>query len=220
MALTGCVINEQVRYLEEIACYKPILNNWDLLYIVRYIMMCGMQDNQREELIYLAGLFDGEGTIGINSGYSKKWIKGQTDMGFAPYIRIGMNDEKSIRGVADFFKVGHYYPEKSYKGYRAMHRWACRKQADLKTVLLMLEPFLRLKKPQCNLALRFLDECCRPKGIRIGIPFSKEICDKRWDFYLRIKVLNGIDISDYSPATTKRMGHPKSIRDASYSLNS
>lgn len=173
-----------------------------------------MQDNQREELIYLAGLFDGEGTIGINSRYSKKYIdkNRNTDMGYGVYVRIGMNDEKSIRNVYEFFKTGQYYPEKSYKGYRAMHRWDCRNQGDAKKVLIMLEPFLRLKKPQAHLALKFLEECTRPKGVRIGIPFTEEMVKKRWEFYIQMKVLNGVDVTDYSPATTKRMGRPKSVR--------
>lgn len=175
-----------------------------------------MQDNQREELIYLAGLFDGEGTIGINSRYSVKHLKNQSDMGYAPYIRIGMNDEKSIRNVAKFFGVGKYYPEKSYKGYRAMHRWDCRNTKDTKNVLKMLEPHLRLKKPQAQLALKFMEECMRPDGVRIGTPFSPEIVKKRYWYFLEMKRLNGIDISKYpeidSPATTKRMGRPLSVR--------
>ena len=173
-----------------------------------------MQDNQREELIYLAGLFDGEGTIGINSRYSKKYVDRcqYSDMGYGVYVRIGMNDETSIRNVKNIFGVGQYYPEKSYKNYRSMHRWDCRNQGDAKGVLLKLEPFLRLKKPQSHLALKFLAECTRPKDVRIGIPFTPEMIKKRYEFYIQMKVLNGVDITDYSPATTKRMGRPKSVR--------
>lgn len=175
-----------------------------------------MQDNQREELIYLAGLFDGEGTIGINSRYSKKHLHGQTDMGYAPFVRIGMNDEKSIRNIAEFFKVGHYYPEKSYKGYRAMHRWDCRNKEGVREVLILLKPFLRLKRPQAHLSLQFIEECMRTKDVRIGIPFTPEMVKKRYKFYLKMKELNGVDISLYpeidSPAETKRMGRPLSVR--------
>jgi hypothetical protein len=181
-----------------------------------------MSDNQREELIYLAGLFDGEGTITINSGYSKKHVIANhcSDMGYGALVRIGMNDERSIRRYHEVFGVGQYFPEKSYKGYRAIHRWQCRNQAELKGVLLKLEPFLRLKKPQCYLALRFLEECTRPKGTRIGVKFTPEMVQKRYEFYIQMKILNGVDITGYSPATTKRMGRPLSVRDASYSLNS
>ncbi len=173
-----------------------------------------MQDNQREELIYLAGLFDGEGTIGINSRYSRKYIEQNhySDMGYGVFVRIGMNDERSIRNVKEFFKVGQYYPEKSYKGYRAMHRWDCRNQVDAKMVLENLKPFLRLKKPQCLLALKFLEECTRPQSVRIGIPFTPQMVAKRYEAYIQMKILNGVDVTDYSPATTKRMGRPKSIR--------
>lgn len=185
-----------------------------------------MQDNQREELIYLAGLFDGEGTITINSGYSKKYVQQNrnTDMGYGVLVRIGMNDAKSIKQYHDFFGVGQYFPEKSYKGYRAMHRWQSRNQEQVKGVILKLEPFLRLKKPQAQLALKFLEECTRPKGVRIGIPFTPEMIKKRYDIYIQMKILNGVDVTQYppvySPATTKRMGRPYSVRDASDSLNS
>ena len=62
------------------------------------------------------------------------------------------------------------------------------------------------------MALKFLDECTRPEGVRIGIPFDEETVKKRWDMFLEMKVLNGIDISDYSPTTTKRRGRPLSVR--------
>ncbi|HEX5553446.1 MAG TPA: hypothetical protein VFX43_09380 [Chitinophagaceae bacterium] len=201
--------------MQEFACYKPVLNNWELLYNFHGTKWSEkMQDNQREELIYLAGLFDGEGTITINSGYSKKYvIKNRcSDMGYGVLVRIGMNDEKSIRRYHEFFGVGQYFSEKEYKGYRAMHRWQSRKQDQVKKVILKLEPFLKLKKPQAQLALKFLEECTRPKDVRIGVAFPPELIKKRYEFYIQMKILNGIDVSDYSPATTKRIGRPKSIR--------
>src|SRR5579872_1123564 len=156
-------------------------------------MKVDMQDNQREELIYLAGLFDGEGTITINSGYSKKYVieNHNSDMGYGVLVRIGMNDARSVKLYYDFFGVGQYFPEKSYKGYRAMHRWQSRNQKAVKEVLLKLEPFLRLKKPQAQLALKFLNECIRPEGVRIGIPFTPEVIEKRYEYYIQIKILNG-----------------------------
>lgn len=180
-----------------------------------------MSDNQREELIYLAGLFDGEGTITINSGYSIKYAieNRNSDMGYGVLVRIGMNDERSVRRYHEVFGVGQYFPEKSYKRYRAIHRWQSRNQEQVKGVLLKLEPFLRLKKPQAHLALKFLEECTRPKGVRIGIPFTPEMINRRYEMYIQMKILNGVDVTDYSPATTKRMGRPLSVR-VSDSLNS
>jgi hypothetical protein len=93
-----------------------------------------------------------------------------------------------------------------------MHRWQSRKQDEVKRVLLKLEPFLRLKKPQAQLALKFLEECTRPRGTKIGVKFTEEMIRKRYEFYIQIKILNGVDVTGYSPATTKRMGRPKSIR--------
>jgi hypothetical protein len=141
-------------------------------------------------------------------------------MGYAVLVRLGMNDANSVKLYHEFFGVGQFFKEKSYKGYRAMSRWQSRNQKEVKGVLLKLEPFLRLKKPQAQLALKFLEECTRPKGVRIGIPFTPEMIKKRYEYYIQIKILNGVDVTGYSPATTKRMGRPKSVRVSSDSLSS
>jgi len=174
-----------------------------------------MQDNQREEIIYLAGLFDGEGTICIqkdNRPCFKDNGKGWNPI-YNVSVRIGMIEEKAIRTYLDFFKVGYVDCEKVYHSLRPMYRWAVRAKDDVKLVLTQLLPHLRVKKQQAILGLRFYEEAPAQRGRFL----TQEILEKREKFFLEMKKLNGIDIS---PATTKRMGRPKSIRVACDSLNS
>lgn len=173
-----------------------------------------MQDNQREEIIYLAGLFDGEGTICIQRDDRDR--DGRKEKGWNTVynvtVRIGMIDQKSIQAYQDFFKLGHVDCEKIYHAYRPMYRWSARAKKDVVTILLQLAPHLRLKKEQALLALRFFEEAPAQRG-RFMTP---ETVAKREEFFWQMKKLNGVAIS---PATTKRMGRSPSVR-VNDSLNS
>ena len=173
-----------------------------------------MQDNQREELIYLAGLFDGEGTICLQKdnrpccdGNGKGW-----NPIYNVSVRIGMINEEAIRSYFNYFKVGYVDCEKVYHQFRPMYRWSCRAKDDVQLVLKLLMPHLRVKKQQAILGLRFYEEAPAQRG-RFLTP---ECLAKREEFFLEMKKLNGID---YSPATTKRTGRQKSIKAVSDSLN-
>lgn len=166
-----------------------------------------MQDNQREEIIYLAGLFDGEGTICIQK--DNRPLYKDNGKGWNPIynvaVRIGMIEQKAIQSFQDFFNVGYVDCEKVYHSFRPMYRWAVRAKDDVQFVLKQLLPYLRVKQTQAKLGLRFYEEAPAKRGTFL----TPECLAKREQFFLEMKKLNGIDIS---PATTKRMGRPKSIR--------
>lgn len=173
-----------------------------------------MQDNQREEISYLAGLFDGEGTICIqkdsrplakNNGRNWNPIYNVT-------FRVGMIDEKAIKGFKEFFEVGFIDCEKSYHKFRPMWRYSIRAKDDARMVIEMIKPFLRVKKAQAELALRYFKDCPSQRGRYM----SPEILQLKEQYFLEMRKLNGVDIS---PATTKRRGRPLSVR-VSDSLNS
>ena len=91
-----------------------------------------MQDNQREEIIYLAGLFDGEGTICIQRDVRKDKENGR--YGGATYtvtIRKGMIHKEPIESYLKVFKVGYLDCEKSYHKFRPMWRYSIRKREDV-----------------------------------------------------------------------------------------
>jgi hypothetical protein len=128
-------------------------------------------------------------------------------------VRIGMINKEAIYSYLKFFKVGYVDCEKIYRHFRPMYRWSCRAKDDVRLVLKTLLPYLRVKKEQAILGLRFYDEAPALRGRFL----SAECLAKREQFFLNMKKLNGID---YSPATTKRMGRQKSIKVACDSLNS
>ncbi len=170
-----------------------------------------MQDNQREELSYLAGLFDGEGTICIQKdnrpcfeGNGKGW-----NPIYNAALRIGMIDKDSIEQYIKFFKVGQTALETHRERFRPMYRWQVRAKDQVIHVLKLITPFLRLKKPQAILAMRFYEETPSRRGLFL----TEEILNKKQEFFLQMKQLNGVDITPLiSPATTKRVGKLKSIR--------
>jgi len=166
-----------------------------------------MQDNQREEISYLAGLFDGEGTICIqkdsrplakNNGRNWNPIYNVT-------FRVGMIDQKAIEGFKEFFKVGFIDCEKSYHKFRPMWRYSIRAKDDARMVIEMIKPFLRVKKSQAELALRYFVDCPSQRGRYL----TPEVLALKEKYFLEMKKLNGIDIS---PATTNRRGRPLSVR--------
>lgn len=170
-----------------------------------------MQDNQREEAIYFAGLFDGEGTICIQK--DDREIRGKYKKHSPVYtvtLRIGMIDREIIQSFYTFMKVGYFDCEKKYHQFRPMYRWSVRAKEQVKISLKKLMPFLRLKKPQALLAMRFYEEAPTQRYT----PTPEDIIAKKESFYLEMKRLNGVDINA-SPAETKRAGRSKSIRIAS-----
>jgi hypothetical protein len=166
-----------------------------------------MQDNQREELAYLAGLFDGEGTICIQK--DSRPLAKDNGRNWNPIynvtFRIGMIEEKAIKGFKEFFKVGFIDCEKSYHKFRPMWRYSIRAKDDAKMVIEKICPFLRVKQPQAWLALKYFENCPSQRGRYM----SPEILREKENIYLMMRKLNGV--AD-SPATTKRRGRAPSVR--------
>ncbi len=172
-----------------------------------------MKGNQREEISYLAGLFDGEGTICIqkDSRPTSKDNGRNWNPIYNITFRVGMIEQKAIVGFKEFFKVGFIDCEKSYHKYRPMWRYSIRAKDDARMVIEMIEPFLRVKKPQAQLAIRYFIDCPSQRGRYL----SPEVLLLKEQYYQEMRKLNGVDIS---PATTKRMGRAPSVR-VSDSLN-
>lgn len=173
-----------------------------------------MQDNQREEISYLAGLFDGEGTICIQK--DSRPLAKDNGRNWNPIynitFRIGMTDEKSVKSFKEFFKVGFIDCEKSYHRFRPMWRYSIRAKDDARMVIEMIMPFLRVKKANAELALKYFIDCPSQRGRYL----TPDILEKKEQYYQDMRKLNGVDIS---PATTKRRGRSPSVR-VSDSLNS
>jgi hypothetical protein len=166
-----------------------------------------MQDNQREELAYLAGLFDGEGTICIQK--DTRPLAKDNGRNWNPIynvtFRVGMTHRGAVERFKEFFKVGFIDCEKSYHKFRPMWRYSIRRRDDAKRVIEMIEPYLMVKKEQAHYALCYFLNCPSQRG-RYMTPRVLE--RKEW-YYQKMRELNGVA---NSPATTKRMGRGPSVR--------
>jgi len=158
-----------------------------------------MQGNSREDLIYFAGLFDGEGSIMIVRNASESFMKNRKHPHYGLVCRIGMIDKDLIYQFHAAVGLGSVYEEKPYHHKRAITRWMCRRVDEVPLFLEKMIPFLRSKKKNALLAQEFIKECVDNRRRKI----SEEVHKKQHDFYLKMRILNGIV---ESPATTERMG--------------
>ncbi len=99
---------------------------------------------KKVDLAYIAGLFDGEGSICIERNGRRFWI----------YVGVIMTDEYIIRWLQFVFggSIYHYAP----RGISKKDQWRWRTVGPQAIpVLKALMPYLRLKKAQAELAIEF-----------------------------------------------------------------
>ena len=123
------------------------------------------------DLIYFAGLFDGEGSIFINKSSGKHVAKN----GFNYNLRISlrMTDKEAVQDFATYFKL-HEPKIISNSKEEWKNIWRTESSANLaKEILMKLLPYLRVKKNQAKLAIEFQEN--RPKLNRFfGRPDQEE----------------------------------------------
>lgn len=147
-------------------------------------------DNPMEEkrtlLAYLAGIFDGEGSIHINKTSSEKSLKAWQRK--TPNYTLNVGVTNSHRGVLEIFVKqfgGSIYDRTAHRiyDYRIDRQMASR-------MLEQLLPFLVIKKERAKIVIDFQNRFEIFKGGR-GITLSQEILDYREKIYQTIKSLNG-----------------------------
>lgn len=123
------------------------------------------------DLAYAAGLFDGEGSVGV----SLRKQSGRS-VTVTPSIKacIAMVDEDSIRWLSDKFG-GHVDTTNKSKTGRTIFRWTlhCRKAADFFEMIL---PYLKLKKERCEVAIQ-LARRTSSRGAKAGMAGNEPLPD-------------------------------------------
>ena len=150
--------------------------------------------NQKEKIIYCAGIVDGEGYVAIKKTMNKKSCPSPT---YHERIQIRMIDEEVISFFKELFG-GSYYKEKPHceKGkplycYQASDRIAYKICKILLPYLIIkkdnAERIIKLRESKYNInkAQRGGNRGGRNKGK--GYPMSKEILDYREDLYQKCK---------------------------------
>lgn len=120
-----------------------------------------MKSLDSHDLAYLAGLMDGEGSIGIRKVIDPRML----NFRYHIFIAVVNCDKPVLEEFKNKTEIGCIYTRKSIKGFtnRPVHQWqiSSNQAASLLEVLL---PYLRIKRQQAILCIDFshhLDECCR-----------------------------------------------------------
>lgn len=104
---------------------------------------------------YLAGFFDGEGTISL--GRYKN-----DGGGYRLAIAVSQNERSPLEMFQATFG-GRIYEQKWEKAQRAFYSWQVTNRVDRLKCLEMLSPFLIVKKREAEIALAFLRTMVRSR---------------------------------------------------------
>ncbi len=109
------------------------------------------------DLAYLAGILDGEGKISIVTNNSGKYRNGKRRKRMQLLVFITNSNEWLINWV--FFNFGGtiYKPKKKQSFYKQIYVWQISSAKALGFLKLIL-PYLKIKKPQAELAIKFQEK--------------------------------------------------------------
>ena len=102
---------------------------------------------KRTDLAYVAGIIDGEGSISLYPP-----CKGRRGLKIS--VQVGNTNEWLIQWLRFIFG-GYIYTIPPRKNCKPVHSWSVSYQQAL-GVLQAVYPYLRLKKPQAEIAINFL----------------------------------------------------------------
>lgn len=135
------------------------------------------------ELSYWAGFFDGEGCISIYKYQNKdQWHKSLT---YSAMIQLAICDKEILDQLDILFKGTRAVRKHSRPNSRPQYYWQRRGNKAVEIIKQLL-PFLRLKKPQGELALEFHKQ----KGRNPSRLLSPSELRLRDEYYWRMRKLN------------------------------
>jgi len=142
------------------------------------------QESVREtDLAYLAGLIDGEGTIGIERRSGGPTYK---SLRYTLVVAIQMSDRLAIDHVGKLFQRSVMVKQPSDNMRRTAYRltWQSRLATELLEPLI---PYLILKRAQALLGIKFQQEQAAER--RIGAVLSDEAVARKEFFYRELRRL-------------------------------
>lgn len=131
--------------------------------------------NNKLDLIYMAGFFDGEGYVGILKRTRKTW-----NTEYFIQISIGQKDGATMDWIVNNFG-GHLHRVKRDGTFY----WIISNKDGYK-FLKQIIPYLKYKKPQADLAIEFYE------NRELKRPIPKEELERRENIYLQMKALKKV----------------------------
>jgi hypothetical protein len=135
-----------------------------------------------ENIIWAAGLFDGEGCITVRLNRATSRTKGKTDV-YSLSIKVTMCDKKTIFRLKDIFKVGHITLQKRNLPWHNTYSWTCMTR-DAITVLDLISDYLFTKQKEYFIAKEF---AALPSGRQGRCKTDPALVEKRKSIYLRLR---------------------------------
>lgn len=113
------------------------------------------RNDRQTDLAWAAGFFDGEGYIGINAARRTRHLT----RSFTLTTTLGQVDPMVVREFAKIVGEGKVYGPYDHrqKGHRPHMLWSTSGPASAR-VLMLLSPYLKHKRSQADIALRFQAE--------------------------------------------------------------
>lgn len=140
------------------------------------------------DLAYIAGLFDGEGSISLARLGHKVWSK-RSD--FSLTVRIH-NTRKDVLEWVSQTVGGKVYVASNHppNGYNKVYQWLMTGPTSIK-LLIQLKPFIKIKNQQIEVAIAFQQTkeiVGAKRQFRKGVP--QDITEQRFALYEQLKALN------------------------------
>ena len=127
------------------------------------------------DLAYAAGFFDGEGSVGVY------WYK--SVQRFRCVLAVSNTDLNIIEWFRQHWG-GSTIKHKSARQHKQCYLWSCNSRPKMAEFLHDVLPYLREKRPQAELALRYFETTCAP-----GQRMTDEVRAHRHDIVARMKEL-------------------------------
>lgn len=135
-----------------------------------------------ETIIYTAGLLDGEGSIQINPSHSRNGGKCYWNL----TVQVSSSCESVLRELCDSWGQGaitSWKPRGKYS-YRRSFNWRIYSH-DAEVFLRTVEPYLRIKRENAQVALEFRKHVGFKKG-----QLTPEVSKTRNDLAMKLRELN------------------------------
>jgi hypothetical protein len=114
------------------------------------------------DLAYMAGIIDGEGSI----GFYKNYINTIHEWHYNTRLSITNTDLALINWLQDTFSGKIYVipPDKNHLGKKPVYRWHLNKKQEILNLLIDILPYLRLKKLQAELVIDYISNNLDGRG--------------------------------------------------------
>lgn len=139
------------------------------------------------DLAYTAGLFDGEGSVGISKQTERKC---KTGYYYRLWVSMSNTDQEIIYWLEKHFGGSAIQRKVNGDRYKNQYQWALAPKNAI-NFLKLISPYVRIKKQQIELCIQFpttigweRDEKGRNKGKSIEILLKQE------EIYQKMKLLN------------------------------